>query len=132
MIVVDTHVIIWNALDPQKISTKAKKAIKQAQSKHALLASEISLWEIAMLFKRGRIQVDIDYLSFIKLIRLASNYQFVGITPEIADTSVNLSDEINRDPADRIICATAIMSKSKLITADKNLLASKAIPTLWS
>jgi len=61
----------------------------------------------------------------------ANHYHFSGITPEIAHVSVNLPDDINKAPADRIICATAIVSHATLITADKTLRASKAIKTIW-
>lgn len=54
-----------------------------------------------------------------------------GITPEIADLSVNLPEEINQDPADRLISATSIVYKAPLVTADKNLLKSKRVKTVW-
>jgi len=131
MIVVDTHVMIWRALCPKKITTKAKKVIQQAHDDEAILVSEISFWEIAMFIKKQRLKIDIDPLSFINLLCTANTYHFVGITPEIAHVSVNLPDDIKRDPADRIICATAIVSDAILVTADKNLRASKAIKTVW-
>jgi PIN domain nuclease of toxin-antitoxin system len=131
MIVMDTHVIIWQVLNNQKITARARKAIQQANANGQVLASEISFWEIAMLMKKRRLKIDADYLSFMDLLRRAYAYQFLGITPEIAHVSVNLPDEISRDPADRIICATAIVSDAALITADKNLRASSAVKTIW-
>ena len=131
MIVVDTHVIIWHALRPREISAKARKAIQQVRAGESILASEISFWEIAVLMKRKRLKIEVDYLAFIDLLHKANHYHFCGITPEIAHTSVNLPKDINRDPVDRIICATAIVSDAALITADKNLRASKAIQTIW-
>ena len=131
MIVLDTHVMIWRAISPQEITAKAGKTIQQAQDDEAILASEISFWEIAMLIKRQRLKIDVDTLSFIDLLCRANQYHFSGITPEIAHVSVNLPNDINKDPADRIICATAIVSHATLITADKNLRASKAIETIW-
>ncbi len=50
---------------------------------------------------------------------------------EIAELSANLPDEINQDPADRIICATSIITNTELITADKNLRKSKLVNTIW-
>ena len=131
MIVMDTHVLVWHALRPQKVSARAKKAIRAAEEEKGVVVSEISFWEIAMLLKRGRIQIDVDDLAFMNVLRNAYDYQFRGITPEIASLSVNLPDDINRDPADRIICATAIVSDAALVTADKNLRASKAVKTVW-
>ena len=131
MTLVDTHVLIWRALDDQKITAKARKTIQQANAQEQVLASEISFWEIAMLMKRNRLKIDTDCLSFIDLLRRAYPYRFLGITPEIAAVSVDLPDDISRDPADRIICATAIVSGATLITADNNLRASQAVKTIW-
>ena len=47
MIVADTHIIIWHALKPELLSSKAKKAIRDANHKDGILFCEISLWEIA-------------------------------------------------------------------------------------
>ncbi len=131
MITVDTHIIIWNALKPSLISRNAKKAIEKANETDGILFCEISLWEIAMLMKKKRFVIEISYLEFIKLLKSANNYIFKELTPEIAGLSVDLPAEINQDPADRIICATAILNNTQLITADKNLRKAKSLKTLW-
>jgi PIN domain nuclease of toxin-antitoxin system len=131
MITVDTHVIIWDALKPELLSRKAKDAIQIANQTDGIIFCEISLWEIAMLMQKSRIEIDTSYLEFINLVKASNNYLFKGITPEIADLATKLPEDINQDPADRIICATAIIKNAILVTADKNLRASKAIRTIW-
>jgi PIN domain nuclease of toxin-antitoxin system len=132
VIVADTHVVIWRDLDPAKLSAKARRVLKQTdQSGQGVLVSEISLWEIALLMKRGRLQIESDYLTFISLIRSAHLYRFINITPEIAFLSANLADDVNRDPADRLICATTLVHQAELVTADKNLRKAKSITTVW-
>lgn len=131
MIVLDTHVIIWDALKPELLSKKAKKAIDKANETDGIIFCEISLWEIAMLIKKKRIVIDTTYLEFINLLKAANNYIFKGLTPEIAELSTNLSSEINQDPADRIICATSIINNLKLVTADKNLRKVAGVKTIW-
>ncbi len=131
MIVVDTHVIIWEALQPEKLSPKAKKAIGNANNQDGIIFCEISLWEIAMLMKKGRLHVDASYKEFIRLVSNSNNYVFKGITPEITELSTHLLSDTNKDPADRIISATAIVEKAKLVTSDKMLRRSKKIPTIW-
>ncbi len=131
MITVDTHVILWDALRPELLSSKAQKAIKTANESDGILFCEISLWEIAMLIHRKRIHIPISYLEFINLLRSSNKYYLQGITPEIAELSVTLAAEINQDPADRIICATSLIMKNNLLTADKNLQKSKVINTVW-
>ncbi len=131
MITVDTHIIIWDALKPSLISRKAKEAIQTAKLKSGIIMCEISLWEIVMLVRKKRIEINISYIEFINLVLSSNNYILKGITPEIAELSTLLSTEISQDPADRIICATALTMKMPLVTADKNLRKSKLINTIW-
>ncbi|MBW2200609.1 MAG: type II toxin-antitoxin system VapC family toxin [Deltaproteobacteria bacterium] len=131
MIVLDTHIIIWNALKPEMLSRKAEKAISSANNSDGIIFCEISLWEIAMLMHKRRISIDIEYLEFIELILESNKYVFGGITPEIAWLSKDLFSDSNKDPADRIIAATSIIEKAKLVTADKKLRQSKKVATIW-
>ena len=131
MIVVDTHIIIWNALKPEMLSEKAEKAISAANNSDGIIFCEISLWEIAMLMHKGRLSIDIEYLEFIKLILESNEYVFMGITPEIAALSTDLLSDNNKDPADRIIAATSIIENAKLVTADKKLRQSRKVATIW-
>lgn len=131
MIVVDTHVIIWDALESKLLSKKAKNAINKANERDGIIFCEISLWEIAMLIKKARISIDTSYQDFIKMVFLSNKYQFKGITPEIAELSTSLPDEVNKDPADRIIAATSLIYKIPLVTTDKNLLNADSIKTIW-
>ena len=131
MITIDTHVIIWDALKPDLLSKKAREALHTANETDGIIFCEISLWEIAMLMRKKRIKINISYLEFINLLKASNNYIFKGISPEIAELSASLPEEINQDPADRIICATSIQTNTKLITADKNLRKSKIVKTIW-
>ena len=130
MVTLDTHVIIWDALNPKLVSRKAKEEIRKAQQTGGIIFCEISLWEIAMLMKKQRVIIDITYQEFIGLIKASNNYIFKGITPEIAELAINLASEINQDPADRLILATSIVTNAPLVTADKNLQQSK-LKTIW-
>jgi PIN domain nuclease of toxin-antitoxin system len=131
MIIADTHIILWDALKPELLSKKAKEALNSANITDGILFCEISLWEIAMSIQKKRIQIDASYLEFVNLLKSSNKYIFKGITPEIAELSATFPEEINQDPADRIICATSIITNSKLITADKNLRKSKIVNTIW-
>ena len=131
MIVADTQVIIWDALKPELLSTRAKKAIREANRLDGIIFCEISLWEIAMLMKKRRLSVDVNYQEFIRLVSDSNNYIFKGISPQIAELSTHLFSTTNKDPADRIISATAIIEKANLVTSDKILRRSKKIHTIW-
>lgn len=127
MVTLDTCIIVWLSLAPDKLTKKAHNAIK----KNSLLISDISLWEIAMLLKAGRIIIEIDYIEYINLIIHSFALQIQSITPEIARIAVDFADNINRDPADRIIAATSLLKKAPLVTADNNLIKAKVIDTIW-
>jgi len=131
MIVVDTHIIIWNALKPEMLSGKAEKAISSANNSDGIIFCEISLWEIAMLMHKERLSIDIEYTEFIQLILESNKYVFRGITPEIAWLSTGLFSDNNKDPADRIIAATSIIENANLVTADNELRQSKKVATIW-
>ena len=131
MVTVDTHVIIWDALDPDKISKKALQKFNQANESGGVLFCDISLWEISMLISKKRLELDIPFLEFIDLLTKTRNYIFQSITPEIADLSTKISSEINSDPADRLIVSSSIIMNAPLITADKNLRSSNIIKTIW-
>ena len=131
MIALDTHIILWDALAPNKLSPKARQAISDANQNDGLLISDISLWEIAMLIQKGRLHVATDVQSFLNLLLQANQIHVAPISPEIATISVQLPPSINKDPADRLIAAMAIAKKVPLITADRNLQNSTELDTIW-
>lgn len=122
MVILDTNALIFDALAPKRLSPTARQAIEQAQS--MLCCCDISLWEVAMLISKGRLDPGTDTLSFLKLIVAARSLQLLPIVPEIANLAI-LLDVINPDPADRIIVATAAHHDATLITRDKNLRAAR-------
>lgn len=127
MVTLDTCSIIWLSLAPGKLSKKAKKAIDN----NKLIMSDISFWEIAMLIKSDRIQIDTTYEQYIKLVLNSFNLTVKPITPEISSLVTNFDDSVNNDPADRIISATSIIEQAPLITKDDNLRKSKIVSTIW-
>lgn len=129
MILLDTCAIIWDALEPTKLTSKAKKVIKD--SSDALVICDISIWEISMLIKRNRLKVDDTPSNFIELVLQSRNFRIQEIIPEIAELSVNFGPEINSDPADRLISATSILLNAPLVTADQNLIDATLIETVW-
>jgi len=131
MITIDTHVILWDALKPNMLTSKARKAIEVANRSDGIIFCEISLWEIAMLISKRRIEIEASFPEFINLVKAANHYVFYGITPEIAERSTQLPAELNLDPVDRIIAATSIITNTRLVTADRNLRRSKKIKTIW-
>ena len=131
MVTADTHVIIWEALDPKQLSKKAQNQFRKANESDGIIFCDISLWEISMLISKNRLEIEASFIEFIDLLSKTRNYVFQRINPQIADISNGMLKDINSDPADRIIAATSIFTNSDLITADKNLQRSKFIKTIW-
>jgi len=131
MIVVDTCAVLWDALEPGKLTVKARKAIARADENRELLLCDISLWEIAMLVNRKRVIVDETPANLLRLILSARRYNVLSITPEMAELSVTLGSDINGDPADRLIVAASILNQAPIVTADENLLKSRLVETIW-
>ncbi|MDA7785142.1 type II toxin-antitoxin system VapC family toxin [Pseudomonadales bacterium] len=132
MILLDTCAIIWDALDRAQLSDKVLSAINNADESNALIVSDISIWEIAMLIHKERIKIDTTASNFLNLYLQTRNISVIPISPEIAEMSVNLELGSNKDPADRIIAATSITQNAQLVTADQNLIASEIVDTLWA
>ena len=127
MVTLDTCTLVWLSLMPGELSGRAKKAI----TGNRLIISDISLWEIAMLIKSRRIQIDSTYREYITLVLSSFDPVVKPITPEISGLAVTFDNSVNKDPADRIIAATSIIEKAPLVTGDKNLRKSKVVPTIW-
>ena len=130
MILLDTHVVIWLALDPNRISSKASAAINEArQNSTGLAISDITLMEVAQLAHRGRIAFPAGVETF--LTEVEQRFTVFPITARISVKAFSLPTAYPNDPADRAIGATAIVEGLTLITADTQIRSSRAIPTLW-
>ncbi len=128
MILLDTHMLVWMLLAPEKLSAKAKKAIVAARREGPLAISAISLWEIAWLVENGRIETALSVEQFVK--RCASFVEVLPITEAIAVRSVQFPKTYPADPQDRIIGATAVVEGRPLLTQDKLIVGSGLVPVV--
>lgn len=131
MIVLDTCVMIFDALEPDRIGRRARWELDAASAKGTAACSDISLWEIAMLAARGRLDPGTDVITFIDLVVTSRNLQVLPITPEVAYLSASYRGFSHADPADRIIGSTAMFLKAPLLTPDARLRAVKGLRVLW-
>jgi PIN domain nuclease of toxin-antitoxin system len=127
VIVLDTHVWIWLASDPERLSEPARRAIKRSKG---MGIAAISCWELAMLAVRRRIELDRDPLAWIEDSLEASEIELLPLTPAIAVASAQLAD-FHGDPADRLIVATALTSGASLVTKDDRIASSGQIDVIW-
>jgi PIN domain nuclease of toxin-antitoxin system len=126
----DTHILIFWQDSPKRLSKKAKEAIETALERKELACSDISFWEIAMLFKADRLRNDISGIQYMNDILLTMSLNVLPITAEIAVLSQQ-DIFIHKDPADRLIASTAIVHKAPLITADAKLVNIQLLNVIW-
>jgi len=130
MILVDTHVVVWLAFDPSQLSRKARAAIEHARKNEGGLAiSDITLLELATLARKGRIHLDISLESFLREVE--TRFVVLPITGRACVLALDLPLDYPKDPADRIIGATALAEGIALLTADQEIRKSKALHTIW-
>ena len=128
MLLFDTCALIFDALTPKRLTARTRARIEREASTGSIGISDISLWEIAMLVGRGRLDPGTDAATFCRLALRARNIAVLPITVEIAARSVSLA--IHGDPADRLIAATAMEHRATLVTTDELLLACAGVSTL--
>lgn len=83
------------------------------------IIADISLWEVAMLVKKGRITLKIELRAWFDIV--TKHVELIPITPSIAARVADLPEEFHGDPADRLIVATAIERRVPLVTRDKKI-----------
>ena len=130
MILLDTHVVVWLAQDYQRISPKARASIRQAREKKGgIVVSDITLFEIALLASRGRVNFKPDVETMLSEVE--RQFIVLPITANIALQMFELPADYPNDPVDRIIGATALIEDIPLITADREIRKSGAVPAIW-
>ena len=130
MILADTHVVVWLAFDPGRLSRKARAAIDEARRNgDGLAICDITLLELATLASKRRIRLDISLESFLREVE--ARFVVLPISARACARAMGLPAAYPSDPADRIIGATALVEGLALVTADREIRRSKALGTIW-
>jgi PIN domain nuclease of toxin-antitoxin system len=129
VILLDTHVLIYDALAPERLSTAARAALDDGEADGSLACCDISLWEVAMLAAKGRVAFGTDTATFLRNALAARGIRVLAITPEVAALSQSGTVPAG-DPADRLIAATAVHHGATLVTRDEALHALAGLSTL--
>ncbi len=131
MILLDTHSLIWWVNEAKRLSPSANAAINGEASGGRILVSSISAWEMALLVKVGRIAFTGGIPAWLAQVQRFRPMAFIPVDNEIGIEAVNLPGEFHKDPADRIIVATARKFGAPIITADEKIRGYRHVRTIW-
>lgn len=115
--VVDTSVLLFWTLDPEQLSVAAAKAFEQATE---ILVSSISLWEVALKHRRGKLELPMAPTIFAQELETTDRVRVLSVDCATWLESVGLDWE-HRDPADRVIVALARIQGCGLVTSDEEI-----------
>ncbi len=131
MIVLDTHALVWWIAEDSQLSRRAREVIEAEMQGGEILVSTISAWEVAMLAKAGRLALNMDAMAWLDTVAQVPTVRFVPVDVRISVHSVDLPGEFHKDPADRIIVATARQYSAPLVSADLKIRDYSHVHTVW-
>ncbi len=115
MLILDTHILYWWV---NRTSDKlAQQQIDLIETAESLAVSTMTCWEMMWLVKHGRIVLQLTASEWLDQVE-ESGVKIIPVSRAIAERSVTLHEH-HKDPADRIIIATAIEHQAQLLSADE-------------
>jgi PIN domain nuclease of toxin-antitoxin system len=117
-VVLDTSALLYWTLEPAMLPTRARRAIVAALSAAGCVVSAISLWEIALKIKRGRLSIGLPVEQFADRLTRVEGLHVAPVDAETWLRNVAMPWG-HRDPADRTIVATAELLGAQLVTSDR-------------
>jgi PIN domain nuclease of toxin-antitoxin system len=117
--------------DSSRLSRTAASAIRRARTGDGIAISSITLWELALLIAQGRIQSYASLEDSLQLLVRSTGVIVKPITPPIAALAAQFPESYPRDPADRLIGATARAEGLPLVTRDERIRSSPLLKTIW-
>ena len=132
MLVIDTHVLVWWVGATGNLSDNSRRAIEHTLDEEGeVIVSSISAWEVAMLVHKGRLLLSMEVERWLGEVAAIDGVRFYPVDNEVAAKSAILPGEFHKDPADRMIVATARKLAVPLVTADEKMLHYEHVKTIW-
>ncbi len=121
-LLLDTHVWLWFMLANTELATSDRTTINRAAASGRLRIAAISVWETALLASRGRIVLGEPIAQWIERAVSVRGLSIEALLPRVAIEGSTLPEAFHRDPADRLIVATARVTGAVLMTRDRRIL----------
>lgn len=121
-VLLDTHIWIRLQMLSGPLSSEALDAIEKAAASRIVYVPAISVWELALLTTRKRLEINIPLRLWVAEALDKPGINMLPLTTEIAIESVTLPEPMHKDPVDRMIVASARVERLTLITCDKPIL----------
>lgn len=118
-LLLDTHIWIWNDLQPENISSQV--ALELARSSNELWLSPVSIWELALLLEKKRISIPQEFHLWVAESARDLELKEAPFTWEVAQ-ELRFTQVPHKDPGDRFLAATAKVFDMTLVTSDQRLL----------
>jgi len=123
----DTHIWLWSALEPARLSKRVKAALENRDNE--LWLSPISVWETLVLARKKRLVLESTPEQWVRRALSELPIREAPTTHEVAIRGEALRLD-HKDPADRFIIATALVYELTLVTADKRLVKNRQVRIL--
>lgn len=121
-LVLDTHVWLWSVAGDSALKSSARQLISTALRKSLVMVPAISVWEIGMLWQRGRIQLSQPVSEWVRGAIEKSGFTLLPLDAAIALESTMLPGTLHSDPADCMIVASARLHNALLLTRDAKII----------
>lgn len=129
MILLDTHALLWWALDPEQLSTTASEIVGSMEERGGY-ASSISVWELGIKVARGQLELPVTVDEFALRIQQGGVVDLLPVDTSTWLRTLSLGWS-HRDPADRVIVATALLRGVPVLTKDRILHEFEGVDCVW-
>lgn len=121
-LLLDTHIVLWLDSGDERLRSQTRTLIEECwRDGGTLLLSAVTAWEIALLVDTQRIDLDLPVAQWIDRFVARPGIQCAALAALAAARSYQLHQLEHRDPADRLLIATAIHLDCPLVTYDDRI-----------